>query len=79
MNIYLVDRGFGDMDAYDSFVCVAENEEDARSMHPDDCWAERDLWQDWCTKEECKDLQVTLLGVAIENVARVVLASHNNS
>ncbi|WP_428739451.1 hypothetical protein [Sulfurimonas sp.] len=79
MNIYLVDRGFRDMDAYDSFVCIAENEEDARNMHPNNCWAECYLYQDWCTKEECKDLQVTLLGVSIENEARVVLASYNNS
>lgn len=35
MNIYLVSQNVNTgYDTYDSFVCVAENEDDARTIHP---------------------------------------------
>ena len=39
MNIYLVtrhDRHYNEGSDYESFVCVAESEEDAKMLHPDD-------------------------------------------
>ena len=37
MNIYKVSQDLNDnYDTWDSFVCVAENENDARSIHPSD-------------------------------------------
>ena len=37
MNLYKVEQSDNrDYDTYDSFVCAAENEEQARRMHPDE-------------------------------------------
>lgn len=45
MNIYLVtrhDRHYNDGSDYESFVCVAESEEDAKMLHPEDFRMELD-------------------------------------
>ena len=80
MNIYFVDRKVIDYETYDSFVCYAETEEEARYMHPSDEWKDIEIYQNWCDKKDCKNLIVSLLGEAKEqNEAKVILASYNAS
>lgn len=80
MKIFLVDRNVIEMDTYDSFVCFAESEDQARNMHPRNAWEEEYIYQDWCKKEECINLKVTLLGASDnEHESKVILASYNNS
>ena len=80
MNIYYVDRELIDMNTYDSFICFAKTEEEARFMHPDNNWEKEPVWQDWCKKEECGSLKVTLLGVAQEEVeAKAIHSSYNGA
>lgn len=90
MNFYLVERtDKWSYDDYDSFVCVAENEEQARWMTPD---PEYHMWKDgircfsygeqkpapldfssWC-KDPVKNLKVTLLN---PTEPKVILSSFN--
>jgi len=75
MKIYKVERPNGEWgyDEYDSFVCVASSEEDARKMHPggiDGTWA---TWP--CSPDR---LEVTEIGTASpDTAARVFLVSFN--
>lgn len=72
MNIYLVERtdsvGY---DEYDSFVVVAETEEEALNTTPSD-YVTLDSWVG-----SIQDLKVTLVGRFIGNVRGVILASFN--
>ena len=75
MNIYLVEqaenRGY---DTYDSFVCYAEDEQQASEMTPYGSWEEAQHW--WCSSPDLA--LVTLLGLAEDyNEAGVILASFN--
>lgn len=71
MNIYLVKRTDGRLiyDAYDSFVCAAENENQARNMDPSK-WG----WGDWIPDRA--SLSVTKIE-AIDFIPSVILASFN--
>lgn len=80
MNIYLIEqsanRGY---DTYDSAVVIAENEEQAVSMHPYDGlnWdGEDETYGCWTNK---KNVTATLIGQASEDETepRVVLGSFN--
>ena len=89
MNLYLisqeVDNGY---DTYDSAVVVAENEEEARNIHPNKCYETIDgffiyrktkkpcEWSGWVL--EVKDVKVKLIGKAVDNIVKgVVIASFN--
>ena len=83
MNIYLctqwVNRGW---DTYNSFVCVAKSEDEARCIHPDGR-LEPEEWVDialdknfpsWCYSPD--EVDVTLIGEASESEDKsVILAS----
>jgi hypothetical protein len=74
MNIYLVCRKESDLDEYDSCVVIAKNEDDARTVHPDDDWG-RDTWVSYDKRNK---LLVDLIGKALKGSKRgVVLASFN--
>lgn len=72
MNIYKVERTDGvGYDEYDSFVVVAETEEEALNTSPSD-YVASGSWP-----VTIRDLNVTLLGRFIGNVRGVILASFN--
>ena len=93
MNLYLVSQDVNnDYDTYDSFVCVADNEGDARKIHP----ASSDyqvVGGNWCYRTElgdlqiysnlewclCEDVDVQLIGIADSKYTeeQVILASFN--
>lgn len=64
MKIYLVSRNDRiDYDQYDSFVCVAEDENAARNMSPDSCeWNEN--WNVWIARDRVGELTVKYVGEA---------------
>ncbi len=75
MNIYKCSQKVNnDWDTYDSFVCVAENEDEARKIFPSGedqshkgmHWYEADLDDMWLYRTWCqlKDVQVEYIGVA---------------
>ena len=80
MNLYFisqpVNKGYG---TYDAAVVCAEDEEDARMIHPD-----RDIkgwdgktnpWDEWC---EAKDVKVKFIGTSAKGIKRgVICASYN--
>tara|TARA_R110002020_G_C15830035_1_gene734090 strand:- start:180 stop:419 length:240 start_codon:yes stop_codon:yes gene_type:complete len=77
MNIYLCsqweNRGY---DTYDSFVCVANSEDEARSTLPSSYFDWDENPRDWCESPDKVD--VTLLGKANEDqVAGVICSSYN--
>lgn len=83
MNLYLVSRtdsiGY---DEYDSFVCAAESEEQARKMLPDDEWRMKEYVNGLIICEWTKDLnkiKVEYIGKADEKYTEptVILASFN--
>ena len=83
MNIYKVSQtGNDDYDTFDSMIVIAESEEDARWMRPDeDSWDNffcvQRIWliDDWYWPEECT---VELIGEALPGMKPgVVLASFN--
>lgn len=73
LNLYLIYQDVNnDFDTYDSAVVAAENEDDARSIHPSgyDNWDET-----WCKPDQVK---VTMIGKAEDNMKRgVICASFN--
>ena len=91
MNIYLCQQSTNnDYDTYDSFVCYANDENEARHLHPDRNvkWLDG-TWKyefpngnqqycsngDWCMPE---DVDVAFIGTIEEDVkAGVILASFN--
>ena len=73
-----------DYDTYDAAVVIAENEEQARDIHPGGYgkvdWSEEDKYTSWAYKRE--DVEVTFLGVFGQTNEQVpenmtVLASFN--
>ena len=79
MNIYFCsqweNRGY---DTYDSFVCVANSEDEARNTLPSpyfDDWSDNP--NDWCKSPDKVD--VTLLGEANEDQAVGVICSSYNA
>jgi hypothetical protein len=87
MNIYKVSRtDTVGWDQYDAFVCIAETEEAARNMHPDDddIWDIPDTYDDgyrrntgWVKRKEINTLKVEYVGLAGVGLAKIVLASFN--
>ena len=90
MNIYLVKRTWSDSlkDCYSSFICVAENEQKAREMHPDGLSRlrgdkeRRQFWDHilgemtWVHPSNLNTLEVTLIGIADTSQQEgVILAS----
>jgi len=91
MNIYkLIRDDIGGYDTYDSAVVVAENEEQAKKMHPshtshpyiDDYatekwWEEDDMYKSWT--HDLSKIQVTLIGKANKSFDKpqVIVASYN--
>lgn len=93
MNLYLVTRiKECDYDEYDSFVCTAKTEKEARNMHPRD-GTEIKWWKEWTSGDcNCSSwvkytdrndpnvLKVELLGQAepdLKNIYRIVCSSFN--
>lgn len=81
MNIYLISQNENEnYDTYDSAVVVAENEADAKYIHPY-FEAEGEWWKNhWRLHEWCVPARVTvrLIGTALPIAARgVVCASYN--
>jgi hypothetical protein len=78
MRLYLLTQiSNNGYDTYDSCVVCAENEEDAKSIHPDgSVFIERKSWSTWtATKDQisCEEI-----GVSIEGLGRgVIIASFN--
>lgn len=79
MNIYKVSQDInGDYDTYDSFVCVAESEDDARDMHPNGELIGKSSHWDWVSEKDKHLCRVDFIGVASpESTRGVILASFN--
>lgn len=81
MNIYLVESGLFNYDTYDSFVCIAESEDEARNLDPNGNgvfnWEKesQNLYSSWVSSPDA--LKVTCLGTSNEEKARIILASFN--
>lgn len=87
MKIYLVSQNVNnDYDTYDSFVCIASSENEARQTHPHksavwngsywvhSMWgSEWDIWE-WCLPSQ---VEVEYIGESKEELPRVILASFN--
>lgn len=71
MNIYkcsqTINKGY---DTFDSFICYANNENEAKVMQPSD-W--NDIYE-WCLP---KDVSVELIGTCENVEVKVILASFN--
>src|SRR3990167_5895026 len=96
MNIYKVEQNWNnDYDTYDSFVCIAENEQKARESYPsgfvthtkDGKWygtytkgGEYEIIGDnWVRFEDIGKLKVTLIGVANVDQNREVVCASFNA
>lgn len=78
MNLYLIEQNKNtDWDTYDSAVVLAENESEARLIHPDgraDWDGEGKKYGEWTAS---KNVTVTLIGKSDLKLKGVVLASFN--
>lgn len=87
MKIYRISQNVNnDYDTYDSAIVCAENEEEARKIHPDkdldfdypECSKDKKLDRDYGTWTKKRFVKVEYLGEAKENTTRgVLLASFN--
>lgn len=88
MNIYLVQQDIvTGYDTYDSFVCVAESEQEAREMHPSDFEGlpNQDSWKEdfifgslWVEFKDIDKVKVTSIGVAHSWQQKgIIIASFN--
>jgi hypothetical protein len=79
MNIYLVSQDKNqDYDTFDAFVCYANNEEEAKQMHPSGTpLKDIDYTSDWVSNPE--DVTVELIGHYEKEDLKVntILASFN--
>ena len=78
MKLYLLKQNAKeDYDTYDSCVVCAENEEDAKSIHPDgSVFIEREHWGTWANTKD--QISCEEIGVPIEGLERgVIVASFN--
>ena len=80
MFLYVISQNVNDVyDTYDSAVVCAENEDEARKIHPDECYNDWDgkcePFFDWCAAE---DVRVEIIGTAANNLPKgIVVASYN--
>ena len=90
MKIYLLKQDINyDYDTFDSAVVVANNEDDARTIHPNEYgvkfkrwWAEQGSWGDddvWVAYSEIDKIKVTYLGEAEKSLKRGVIISSFNA
>jgi hypothetical protein len=96
MNIYKVEQNLNNWyDTYDSFVCIAETEQDARETHPSMFVThnKKGEWygtytkggeyivdgDDWISFGSIDQLTVTLIGVASEDQKKGVIISSFNA
>lgn len=96
MNIYKVEQDWNnDYDTYDSFICVAENEQAARETHPSSFVThhKEGKWygtytkggeyeldsHDWVKFEDIDRLKVALIGVANEDQNAGVILASFNA
>ena len=94
MNIYKVEQDINDeYDTFDSFVCIAETETEARYMHPDPftffqngTWhysevINGELFEDdgLCGWIEPEKVKVTLIGVANSDQVKSIVCSSFNA
>lgn len=64
-------------DIYESFVCIASNEQEARQMHPSGLQQHWTMMYNWITLDKMSELRVQRVGVALEGaVPGVILASY---
>lgn len=79
MNIYFVlQNDNGGYDTYDSFVCVAPDEETARNMSP--AGGAMDWRDEWSTSSWARDstrVSVRLIGKAKDKAQTVICSSFN--
>jgi hypothetical protein len=86
MKIYLLTQNVVDgYDTYDSCVVCAENEEEARKIHPAE-WVKEEDWKEskcsaasiWVSWKDIDKIKVTELGEANNNIKKgCILASFN--
>jgi hypothetical protein len=79
MKIYKISQDVNtDWDTYDSAIVIAENEEEAKKIYPDEIKGsdeDRKRWNEWC---EIADVKVEYVGEAKEGLKKgVVVASYN--
>ena len=78
MNIYLVERidmEYDWYDTFDSFVCVAENEKDAKQIHPTgNSFFDKGNFG-WV--DDINNIKVSLVGVSEIKEEKVILSSFN--
>jgi hypothetical protein len=80
MKLFLIEQSKNtDYDTYDSAVVIANDEKEAKDMHPQDGLAlnaNSDIWRNskWCLLPS--DVSVTYLGESIESAKRIVCASY---
>lgn len=96
MNIYKVEQDLiGGYDVWDSFVCVAETEQEARETYPsqyvtyhrDGYWYEitrggdelKVVGRNWVRFDQIDQLKVTLIGVADEKQTKGVIVASYNA
>jgi len=86
MKIYLIDQSENtDYDTWDSAVVIAENEEEAKKIHPNgytiiesfDKVKEEDSWYGWTT--DINKISATYLGEAKEGSNKGVICSSFNA
>ena len=79
MKLFLISQSENNkFDTYDSAVVIAENEDEARNMHPGTGeYMDDELWKrdDWCNFPE--QVKVMYLGESIDDKKGVVCASFN--
>lgn len=77
MNLYRISQNTNNgYDTYDSAVVCADDERDARSIHPSAFAEFGDTFSSWCSSPD--EVTVRLVGVAAEGIERgVVCASFN--
>ena len=81
MNLYLISQDINeDYDTYDAAVVAAENEDDARKIHPDGIseeeWKGQDWWDTWVKYTERGKIKVEHIGVTNKKRG-IILASFN--
>ena len=73
MNLYLLSQTDNNgYDTYDSCVVAAESEREAAKIAPGD-WA--DGWSAWAASPDT--VEVTLLGISIDDESGIILSSFN--
>lgn len=79
MNIYLLSQEINfDYNTYDSCIVCAENEDEARNIHPDENYGWESVIKSWVQENEKDKITVELIGKANKNIKKgVILASFN--